>query len=96
MGIKAQIWSGFLVLMNVINNLGFVIAAFGGVMAVNDLITVGVIASFISYSKQFTRPLNEIANTFNTIQSAIASAERVFEVLGEEEEPSDIPEPLRN
>ncbi|NMB95971.1 MAG: ABC transporter ATP-binding protein [Clostridiaceae bacterium] len=92
-GIKAQIWSGFLMpLMNVINNLGFVaIAAFGGVMAVNDLITVGVIASFISYSKQFTRPLNEIANTFNTIQSAIASAERVFEVLGEEEEPSDIP-----
>lgn len=92
-GIKAQIWSGFIMpLMNVINNLGFVaIAAFGGVMAVNEIITVGVIASFISYSKQFTRPLNEIANTFNTIQSAIASAERVFEVLEEEEEPADIP-----
>ncbi len=92
-GIKAQIWSGFLMpLMNVISNLGFVaIAAFGGVMAVNDLVTVGVIASFISYSKQFTRPLNEIANTFNTIQSAIASAERVFEVLDEEEEPADVP-----
>ncbi|HHV96624.1 MAG TPA: ABC transporter ATP-binding protein [Clostridiaceae bacterium] len=92
-GIKAQIWSGFLMpLMNVISNLGFVaIAAFGGILAVNGLITVGVIASFISYSKQFTRPLNEIANTFNTIQSAIASAERVFEILDEVEEPADVP-----
>ncbi|HOJ11137.1 MAG TPA: ABC transporter ATP-binding protein [Clostridiales bacterium] len=91
--IKAQIWSGFIMpLMNVINNLGFTaIAGFGGMLAVKDQITIGVIASFLSYSRQFTRPLNEIANTFNTLQSAIASAERVFEVLGEEEEPSDIP-----
>lgn len=53
------------------------------------LISVGVIASFISYSKQFTRPLNELANTFNTLQSGIAGAERVFEILDEIEERKD-------
>lgn len=86
-GLKAQIWSGFIMpIMNVINNFGFgVIAIVGGTMAVKGMISVGVIASFISYSKQFTRPLNELANTFNTLQSGIAGAERVFELLDEEE-----------
>ena len=79
-GVKAQIWSGYIMpIMNVINNFGFgVIAIFGGYLAVKEVITVGTIASFISYSKQFTRPLNELANTFNTLQSGIAGAERVF------------------
>ena len=73
-------------LMNVINNFGFgVIAVFGGSLAVKGIISVGVIASFISYSKQFSRPLNELANTFNTLQSGIAGAERVFEILDEED-----------
>lgn len=91
-GIKAQVWSGFIMpLMNVINNLGFAaVAGVGGMLAVRDLITVGVIASFLSYSRQFARPLNEVANTFNTLQSAIASAERVFEILDEEEEAADV------
>lgn len=91
-GIKAQIWSGFLMpIMNVINNLGFaIVAAVGGILAVKDLITVGVIASFIIYSRQFTRPLNDLANIFNTLQSAVAGAERVFEVLDEKEEEKDI------
>ncbi|WMM24848.1 ABC transporter ATP-binding protein [Tissierella sp. MB52-C2] len=90
-GVKAQIWSGFIMpIMNVINNFGFgVIAIFGGYLAVKEVITVGIIASFISYSKQFTRPLNELANTFNTLQSGIAGAERVFEILDEEEERKD-------
>ncbi|MDR7855106.1 ABC transporter ATP-binding protein [Tissierella sp.] len=90
-GVKAQIWSGFIMpIMNVINNFGFgVIAIFGGILAVKGAISVGVIASFISYSKQFTRPLNELANTFNTLQSGIAGAERVFEILDEEEERKD-------
>lgn len=90
-GVKAQIWSGFIMpLMNVINNFGFgVIAIFGGSLAVKGIISVGVIASFISYSKQFTRPLNELANTFNTLQSGIAGAERVFEILDEAEERKD-------
>ncbi len=90
-GVKAQIWSGFIMpLMNVINNFGFaVIAIFGGNLAVKGIISVGVIASFISYSKQFSRPLNELANTFNTLQSGIAGAERVFEILDEQEESKD-------
>ncbi|MFA5522960.1 MAG: ABC transporter ATP-binding protein [Tissierellales bacterium] len=90
-GVKAQTWSGFIMpLMNVINNFGFgIIAIFGGSLAVKGIISVGVIASFISYSKQFTRPLNELANTFNTLQSGIAGAERVFEILDELEERKD-------
>ena len=90
-GTKAQIWSGFLMpLTNVINNIGFaVVALVGGVLAVRDMITVGVIASFLSYSRQFSRPLNDLANIFNTLQSAIAGAERVFEIIDESEETKD-------
>ncbi len=95
-GLKAQILSGFLMpLMNVINNLGFVaVASIGGMLAVKDVISVGVIASFLSYSRQFARPLNELANIFNTLQSAVAGAERVFEVLDEKEEDEDKPEAI--
>ncbi|WP_207705505.1 ABC transporter ATP-binding protein [Hathewaya massiliensis] len=87
-GIKAQIYSGFLMpLMNVINNIGFaVVAIVGGTLAVKDMITIGIIASFLSYSRQFSRPLNDLANIFNTLQSAVAGAERVFEILDEPEE----------
>ncbi|WP_144593744.1 ABC transporter ATP-binding protein [Priestia flexa] len=90
-GIKAQIWSGFLMpMMNVINNFGFmVIAVVGGYLAINELITVGLIASFITYSRQFVRPLNDLANIFNTLQSGVAGAERVFDVLDSEEEDAD-------
>ncbi|WP_123042383.1 ABC transporter ATP-binding protein [Cohnella candidum] len=96
-GVQAQIRSGFLMpLMNVIGNVGFAaIAITGSWMAVEKMITVGVIASFLSYSRQFVRPLNDLANTFNQLQSGIAGAERVFEVLDEEEEPADPPEAVR-
>lgn len=96
-GVKAQIWSGFIMpLMNVINNFGFgVIAIFGANLAVEGVISVGIIASFISYSKQFTRPLNELATTFNTLQSGIAGAERVFEILDEAEERQDESDAIR-
>ncbi|NBC72393.1 ABC transporter ATP-binding protein [Paenibacillus sacheonensis] len=92
-GIKAQIRSGFLMpIMNVINNLGFAaVAIVGGLLAVNGHITVGVIASFLSYSRQFVRPLIDLANLFNVLQSGVAGAERVFEVLDEQEEPDDPP-----
>lgn len=95
-GLKAQIWSGFLMpIMNVINNIGFAaIAIVGGILAVKSLITVGVIASFLSYSRQFVRPLNDLANIFNTLQSGVAGAERVFEVLDEQEEPKDSPDAI--
>lgn len=93
-GLKAQIRSGFLMpIMNVINNLGFVaVAVVGGALAVNEWITVGVIASFLSYSRQFGRPLNDIANIYNLLQSGVAGAERVFEVLDESEEVADVSE----
>lgn len=92
-GLKAQVISGYLMpVMNIINNIGFTaVAAVGGVLAVKNIITVGIIASFLSYSRQFTRPLNDLANIFNTLQSAVAGAERVFEIVDEKEEAEDIP-----
>jgi ATP-binding cassette subfamily B protein len=92
-GLKAQIWSGFLMpIMNVINNIGFAaIAITGGILAVNSAVSIGVIASFLSYSRQFVRPLNELANIFNSLQSGVAGAERVFEVFDEQEETQDVP-----
>ncbi|BCS82334.1 multidrug ABC transporter ATP-binding protein [Caldicellulosiruptor diazotrophicus] len=89
-GIKAQIFSGIIPpLMNLLNNLAFIIvAASGGFLALKGFITVGTIASFIQYARQFTRPLNDLANQFNQIQSAFAAAERVFEIMDEQEEMS--------
>ncbi len=90
-GTQAQIWAGFLMpMMNVINNIGFAfVAVTGGWLAARGSITVGLIATFISYSRQFVRPLNDIANSYNTLRSAVAGAERVFEVMDEPEEPAD-------
>ncbi|SFB07839.1 MULTISPECIES: ABC transporter ATP-binding protein [unclassified Bacillus (in: firmicutes)] len=87
-GFWAQAFSGFIPkLMNVLNNASFaVIAGVGGLLALKGIITVGVIIVFTEYSRQFTRPLNDLANQFNTLLSAVAGAERVFEVLDEEKE----------
>jgi ATP-binding cassette subfamily B protein len=89
---SAAIWSGYIMpIMNVINNLSFaIVAGAGGFLAVNGAITLGVAASFINYSRQFGRPLNELAGTYNQLQSALASAERVFEVLDEAPEMPDV------
>ena len=89
----AQIWTGFLMpMMNVIGNLAFAaVAVTGGVLAARGTVTVGVVATFIFYSRQFVRPLNEIANTWNTLMAAVAGAERVFEVIDETEETPDLP-----
>ena len=79
-------------LTNFINNLGFVIVVLaGGWMAVQGLVTIGIIATFISYTRRFGRPLNQIANLYNSIQGALAGAERVFEVLDETPE-ADAPD----
>jgi ATP-binding cassette subfamily B multidrug efflux pump len=91
-GFWAQTFSGFIPkLMNALNNLSFaVVAGVGGILAINGAITVGVIIVFVEYARQFTRPLNDLANQWNTLLSAIAGAERVFEVMDEEvEEKSD-------
>jgi ATP-binding cassette subfamily B protein len=85
---RAQTFAGFVgPLMNVVNNLGLaIVAGVGGWMAVGGLATVGTIASFINYTRQFGQPLNNIANLYNTIQAAVAGAERVFEIVDEEPE----------
>jgi ATP-binding cassette subfamily B protein len=89
--ISANIWSGILMpFMNVITNLGYICVVFaGGILAVNGQIDVGIIAGFTIYVRQFTFPLNNIAGMFNSLQSALAGAERVFEILEEAEEPKD-------
>ncbi|MDF0725605.1 ABC transporter ATP-binding protein [Cytobacillus sp. S13-E01] len=93
-GYWAQTYSGFIPkLMNLLNNLSFaLIAGIGGLLALNGgsaSISIGVIVIFTEYSRQFTRPLNDLANQFNTLLSAIAGAERVFEILDEEVEAKD-------
>lgn len=87
-GIKTDIFSGVMgPIMNCIGNIGFVIiAAFGGYFSINGLISVGVISAFIVYAKQFSRPINEIAQIYGQLQTAIAGAERVFIVLDEKNE----------
>lgn len=87
----AQSYSGFIPkLMNVLNNLSFaIIAGIGGVLALKGTISIGVIVIFVEYSRQFTRPLNDLSNQFNTLLSAIAGADRVFEILDEDEEMRD-------
>ncbi|WP_062104915.1 ABC transporter ATP-binding protein [Bacillus niameyensis] len=87
-GYWAQTYSGFIPkLMNMLNNLNFaIIAGAGGVLALNGHVSIGTIVVFTEYSRQFTRPLNDLANQFNTLLSAVAGAERVFEILDEEKE----------
>lgn len=87
-GIRTDAFSGVMgPIMNCIGNIGFVIiAAFGGYFAINGYISVGVISAFIVYAKQFSRPINEIAQIYGQLQTAIAGAERVFVVLDEADE----------
>ena len=90
----ANIWSGYIMpIMNVINNLSFaIVAGTGGVMASMGLITPGLISAFINYSRQFGRPLNELAGTYNQLQSALASAERIIEIIDQSPEIPDAPD----
>ena len=87
-GIFAEILGGSMgPVMNVINNVGFVIiAAFGGYFAVNGVISIGIISAFIVYAKQFGRPIDEIAQIYGQIQTAVAGAERVFAIMDQPRE----------
>ncbi len=91
---RAETYTGFMgPLMNLVNNIGLaIVAGTGGWLAVAELATVGAIAAFINYARSFSRPLNQIAQLFNTIQSALAGAERIFEVLDETPEIVDAPD----
>ena len=93
---RAEIVSGLMgPVNNFINTLGIgVIVGVGALMSIYGLVTIGVIASFITYSRQFLRPISQLSNLFNTFQSAIAGAERVFEMIDEEEEVKDVPKAI--
>lgn len=90
-GWRAQFVSGMIMpLMNFIGNIGYVaISVVGGVLVTRQAISVGDIQAFIQYARQFTMPITQTANIANIIQSTIASAERVFELL---DEPEEVPE----
>jgi len=93
-GLMAQIYSGMVPrIMIVVNNLSYaLVAVAGGMLVIKAAITVGLVASFLNYARQFARPINEIANQYNQLQSAIAGAERVFEVMDEQNERDDAQE----
>jgi len=90
-GWKAQFISGAVMpVMNFINNIGYVlICVVGGIMTSRNIIDLGDIQAFIQYSRRFTMPISQLSNITNVLQSTLASAERVFEVLDEEELSSD-------
>ena len=91
---KAQFISGIIMpLLNFINNIGYVlVCVVGGIMVTKRKIEIGDIQAFIQYSKQFTQPIVQTANIINILQSTVASAERVFELLDETEEIPDRPD----
>jgi ATP-binding cassette subfamily B multidrug efflux pump len=95
-GIYANTYA--LLLMPLTNVLGnffvIVLASFGGWLALQGFVTVGIIATFINYGQNFINPLRQLANLYNTIQAALAGAERVFEIIDTPAEVQDVPEAL--
>ncbi|RXZ83354.1 ABC transporter ATP-binding protein [Paenibacillaceae bacterium] len=94
---KAQFISGIIMpLMMFVNNIAYVlVCVVGGILVTNQTITIGSIQAFIQYSRQFSQPLNQMANIANIIQATIASAERVFELLDEAEEVPEAAAPAK-
>lgn len=92
-GFWAMTYSGFIPkVMNMLNNASFaIVAGIGGLLALkgDGLVTIGTIVIFSELARQFTRPLNDLANQFNTVLSAIAGAERVFNIIDEDIEEDD-------
>lgn len=91
-GWKAQFLSGIMMpLMNFLSNISYVfVCVIGGVLVINGQITIGDVQAFIQYSRQFTQPIMQVAQIANVMQSTIAAAERVFEVLDEPEMTPDV------
>ena len=82
-------------LTNVLGNFFvIVLAGLGGWLALQGLVTVGMIATFISYGQNFVQPLRQLANIYNAIQGALAGAERVFEIIDTHPEIADVANPL--
>ncbi len=82
-----------LLLMPITSVLGnlfvIVLAGLGGFLALSGLVTVGIIATFISYGQNFVQPLRQLANLYNSIQAALAGAERIFAIVDIPAEPDD-------
>jgi ATP-binding cassette subfamily B protein len=95
-GAKAQFVSGIMMpLMSFIGNIGYVlISVVGGIWLTKNRLTIGDITAFIQYSRSFAMPITQTANIANVIQSTVACAERLFEVLDEAEERKDPPDAL--
>ncbi|STY33754.1 ABC transporter ATP-binding protein [Listeria fleischmannii] len=93
---KAQFISGIMMpMMQFVGNLGYVaVCVGGGIFVTNGTLQVGEIQSFTQYVQLFSQPISSVANIANVIQSTIASAERVFEIMDEEEEKDMIPETI--
>lgn len=91
-GWKSQFLSGLMhPLMMFVGNLGYVgVSVVGGYLAIKGTITVGNIQSFIQYNKRFTQPIEQIAQVSSMLQAMVASAERIFEFLEEEEEVKEV------
>lgn len=87
----AAVFSGAIPkLMNMLNSFSFAIIAFvGGILVIHEMATVGTIVVFTELARQFTRPLNELSNQFNQLLSAVAGAERVFDIIDEDQEELD-------
>ena len=82
-------------LMGILSNVNIaIVAGVGSYMAIKGMVTIGVIASFITYSRRFADPLRHFANLYNSIQSALAGAERIFEVIDTEPELLDAEEAI--
>ena len=90
---KAQFMAGIIMpMMSLVNNIGYVlVCVVGGIFVTRKSLTIGDVQAFIQYSRQFTQPIVQTANIANILQSTVASAERVFELLDEEEE---LPDPV--
>lgn len=94
---KSQFFSGMMQpIMMFVGNLGYAgVAISGGILAIHGVITIGDIQAFIQYVKQFTQPIQQIAQVMNQLQSMAAASERVFEFLEEEEEIQEIEHPVK-
>jgi ATP-binding cassette, subfamily B, multidrug efflux pump len=96
-GFKAQFISGLIQpAMGFVGNINYVlIAVVGGVSVANGRLSLGDVQAFIQYSRQFTWPITQLASIANVVQSAVASGERVFELLDEAEQVPDVTNPVR-
>lgn len=94
---RSQFLSGLMMpIMRFIGNLGYVVVSIlGGWLAIQNVITVGDIQAFIQYIRSFTQPIRQLANVSNVLQQTAAAAERVFEFLDEEEEVTEVAEPVK-